>query len=270
MPDPNPFRVSNDLLDDPPALRARMRDEGYLFFKGLGPVDRLAAARRDVTARLADAGWIDRDDPEAARWTGVGPYTEGEVQYMNVYREVIRLPTFLAVPEAPIFLKIASALVDGQAFCHRLRIGRITFPNNIAQATAAHQDWHYIRGTPETYTVWQPMVDCPIELGPLAILPGSHKAGFIGHSEDKTKKYASMGLTDEQIESALRRDEAAAGGGWVSGDFAVGDFVMFHSHTIHKALPNVTKDRLRLSTDNRYQKVGAEISTVSQGTHYNL
>lgn len=257
-----PFRVSNDVLTDPEALRRRMDEQGYLFFKGVGPVDRLAAARRDVTALLAEAGWVDRADPEAARWSGRGPYTEGEVQYMDVYRKIIHLPTFLAVPDAPIFLRIVGDIVGAPAMCHRLRIGRVTFPGNTAQTTAAHQDWHYIRGTSQTYTIWQPLVDCPVALGPLAILPGSHRRGFIEHREDRSKKYASMGLTDEQINAP---DEQ-----WVTGDFAVGDFVMFHSYTIHKALPNLTKDRLRLSTDNRYQKVGAEISTVSQGTHYNL
>jgi hypothetical protein len=31
---------------------------------------------------------------------------------------------------------------------------------------------------------------------------------------------------------------------------------MFPALTIHKALPNVTEDRLRVSLDNRYQRVG--------------
>lgn len=256
-----PFRVSNDIADDGPALRARLADEGYLFFRGLGPADALAAARRDVTALLAEAGWIDPAEPEAARWNrGVGPFTEGEVPYMELYRKVIHLPSFLAVPESPVFLQLIERIVDGKAICHRLRIGRITFPNNTAQTTAAHQDWHYIRGAAETYTVWQPLVDCPIALGPLAVLAGSHKQGFIEHREDRGKKYASMGLEDAQLPS----------GQWVASDFRVGDFVLFHSHTIHKALPNLTPDRLRLSTDNRYQRAGAEISPVSQGTHYNL
>lgn len=262
MPDEfAPFRVSNEIADDAAALRARLGEDGYLFFRGIGPVDRITEARRDVTGLLASAGWIDPTEPEAARWNqAVGPFTEGETPYMELYRKVIHLPSFLAIPEAPVFLRLIERIVDGPAICHRLRIGRITFPNNIVQTTAAHQDWHYIRGTAETYTVWQPLVDCPVALGPLAVLTGSHRAGFIEHREDRRKKYASMGLEDSQIPA----------GQWVAGDFAVGDFVLFHSHTIHKALPNVTPDRLRLSTDNRYQRAGSEVSAVSQGTHYNL
>ena len=66
-----PFVVSNDLLDDPPALRDRIAQEGYLFFRGLGPGDKICAARRDVIALCRDAGWCDDD----GRWTGAGPFT---------------------------------------------------------------------------------------------------------------------------------------------------------------------------------------------------
>lgn len=262
MPDAlEPFLVSNEIADDAPALRERLNADGYLFFKGLGPKNKLQAARRDVAALLADAGWIDPADPIAARWTGAGPYTEGEQPYMDVYRKIIHLESFKAVPEDDVFLSLINRIVGGEAMLHRLRIGRITFPSNTGQTTAAHQDFHYIRGTPQTYTVWQPLGECPIDLGPLAVLPASHTSGFLEHREDKSKKYASMGLTDDQLP---RHDR------WLSNDFELGDFVLFHSYTIHKALANVTPDRLRLSTDNRFQKKGDAISAVSQGTHYNL
>src|SRR5205823_13078506 len=98
--------------------------------------------------------------------------------------------------------------------------------NNAVQTTAAHQDHWYIRGTPATYTVWTPLGDCPIELGGLAILRGSHRGGFIEHRLNAEKKYAGHGLDDDQTPA----------GEWLAGDFAVGDFLLFHSFTIHKAL----------------------------------
>jgi ectoine hydroxylase-related dioxygenase (phytanoyl-CoA dioxygenase family) len=154
-------------------------------------------------------------------------------------------------------------VVDGPAMLHRLRIGRITFPNNVTQTTAAHQDHWYIRGTPATYTIWTPLGDCPRELGGLAVLRGSHKGGFIEHRQHPEKKYAGHGLADDQLPDA-------GGAGWVAGDFEAGDFLLFHSFTVHKALPNLTPDRLRLSTDNRYQREGDAIADISTGTHYNL
>src|SRR5262245_27179352 len=121
-----------------------MEAEGYLFFRGLGPKDRIAAARRDVLALCQEAGWCHAD----GKWSGTGPFTEGDAEYMAIYKQVIRLPSFLAVPEDPALIELIGRIVDGPAQLHRLRIGRITFPNNIAQTTAAHQDHWYIRGTP--------------------------------------------------------------------------------------------------------------------------
>jgi ectoine hydroxylase-related dioxygenase (phytanoyl-CoA dioxygenase family) len=139
----------------------------------------------------------------------------------------------------------------------------VTLSICVSQTTAAHQDFQYIRGTPETYTIWSPIGDCPGELGGLAVLRGSHRAGFIEHKLFEAKKYAGHGLSDEVLPSG-------EGIEWHSGDFQAGDVLLFHSHTIHKARPNLTKDRLRISTDNRYQRVGEAIAPVSQGTHYGL
>jgi hypothetical protein len=256
-----PFRVANDLLNDPPALRRALDEDGYLFFQGLGPTDKILRARSDLLDLCKSAGWIDPLTPVMdGIWSGKGPLTEGDREYMDVYKRVIKLPSFLAVPEDRVFLDIIEKIVDGPPMLHRLRIGRITFPSNTRQTTAAHQDHWYIRGTPQTYTIWTPLGDCPIQLGGLAVLPDSHKTGFIEHRLDGEKKYAGHGLEPDQLNSS----------DWRAGDFALGDFVLFHSFTVHKALPNLTKNQLRLSTDNRYQREGDTIADVSKGTHYNL
>jgi ectoine hydroxylase-related dioxygenase (phytanoyl-CoA dioxygenase family) len=252
------FTLSNDLLTDPPALQQRMHDEGYLFFRGIGPRDKIAAARRDVLKLCADAGWCDAN----GKWTGLGPFTEGDKEYMAVYKHVLKLPTFLAVPEDEAYLNVIASIVAGDPMLHRLRIARLTFPQNVAQTTAAHQDHWYIRGTPATFTIWTPLGDCPRELGGLAVLPGSHKTGFIEHRLHAEKKYAGHGLQADQIDA----DEDS----WAAGDFAIGDFLIFHSYTVHKALPNLTADRMRLSTDNRYQRAGDDIAEISKKTHYEL
>src|SRR5208282_2573652 len=43
-------------------------------------------------------------------------------------------------------------------------------------------------------------------------------------------------------------------GRWVSGDFAIGDVLVFHSMAVHKGVPN-RSDKLRMSIDVRYQLV---------------
>ncbi|MBM3265530.1 MAG: phytanoyl-CoA dioxygenase family protein [candidate division Zixibacteria bacterium] len=64
----------------------------------------------------------------------------------------------------------------------------------------------------------------------------------------------SLGAGSLAIDQAELQDE------WVSTDYEIGDSLIFHSLTVHQALPNVTEDRLRVSLDNRYQAVAEPIA----------
>ena len=47
---------------------------------------------------------------------------------------------------------------------------------------------------------------------------------------------------------------------WHTTNFAVGDTLFFPALTVHKAVPNWTEDRLRISPDNRYEGEGDDIT----------
>jgi ectoine hydroxylase-related dioxygenase (phytanoyl-CoA dioxygenase family) len=256
-----PFRDSSSLVNDAEKLRARMAEDGFLFMRAVAPKEDVLNARRDVLNLCKDAGWIDANDLMSGKWSGAGPFTEGDPAYMKVYQHILKLKSFHELPAHPVFMDLMAEVLDGEVLLHNRRIGRVTFPNNTTQTTAAHQDYHYIRGTSDTYTIWLPLGDCPISLGGLAVLRGSHKAGLIEHRMHAEKKYAGHGLDDDQLPPETE---------WQATDFQIGDFLVFHSYTIHKALPNLTKDRLRLSIDNRYQRKNESIEPGSMGTHYNL
>jgi hypothetical protein len=54
---------------------------------------------------------------------------------------------------------------------------------------------------------------------------------------------------------------------WCTADYESGDVVLFTSHTIHGASPNLT-DTLRLSVDYRYQSAQDTIAVPSLGPHF--
>lgn len=54
---------------------------------------------------------------------------------------------------------------------------------------------------------------------------------------------------------------------WHSTDYEAGDALFFPALTIHRALPNYTEDRLRLSLDNRYMLVGDKIAEHMLAPH---
>lgn len=255
-----PF-VESDLHMSAAALQDRMTEMGYLFFRRLIPVDDVLAVRRTVLQFCADAGWLDpaHDIMEAVVAPQMQPTTEGKPPYMTVYRKVLKHPLFHDFPAHPTLMSIASRLLGAQVLVHPRRIGRMTFPNNTVATTPPHQDFYYIRGSVDTYSCWTPLGDCPVSLGGLAVWPGSHKHGFLDHNVESPGAVGGCGVEVNPAQAV-----------WHTGDFDTGDALFFTSYTIHKALPNLSSDRLRISTDNRYQRPDDMIDPGALRPHFDL
>lgn len=253
-----PFHES-DPRSDAADLRARMNEYGYLFFRGLIPAEEVLTVRRDVVDLIEEAGWLDpsRDRMEAIAKPGIEPKTEGQPEYLAVYRQILRTPSFHNFPCHPALMNVAERLLDGDVLVHPRRIGRITFPGSQAFTTPAHQDHFYIRGSVDTYSCWAPLGECPMSLGGLAVWPGSHTLGFIEHTERHQGAVGGRGVPVDETQAE-----------WHTNDFGIGDALFFRSYTIHKALPNLSPERLRLSTDNRYQRSKDEIDPAALRPHF--
>ncbi len=237
--------IEADATQNAATLREQMERDGYLFFRALVPAAEVLQVRRDVLEVLSEAGWIDpaHDLMEGIAYPGIEPKTEGMREYTDVYRKVLKLPRFHNFPCHPALMDIANKLLGQEAFVHPRRIGRITFPGSAKWTTPAHQDYFYIRGSVETYSCWTPLGDCPMNLGGLAVWPGSHKVGYIEHSVSHPGAIGGYGVPIDESQAV-----------WHTTDFEAGDALFFRSYTIHKALPNLEPNRrIRLSTDNRYQ-----------------
>jgi ectoine hydroxylase-related dioxygenase (phytanoyl-CoA dioxygenase family) len=240
-------------------LREIMDEQGYLFFRRLLPIDTVLTVRHDVLEVLKEANWLDpeHDLMKGKALPSIEPRTEGQAEYTAVYRKVLKLPSFHDFPAHPALMTIAQKLLDDEVFVHPRRIGRITFPGSEDFTTPPHQDYFYIRGAVETYSCWTPLGDCPRELGGLAVWPGSHRLGFIEHNVSHLGAIGGQGVPVDEAQVQ-----------WHTVDYEVGDALFFRAYTIHKALPNLTKDRLRLSTDNRYQKRMDEIDPGALKPHF--
>ena len=251
-----PFSDSVHLLGDASALRSQLADDGYLLLRGVLPVGRLTDLRRRLTEVCAAHGWLrPGSDPMEALAEGV-PCYEGERPYLTVYDDVQRLEALHALPHDRALMAVVRALLGDTAFPHPLSIARLAFPGGETEATPPHQDYPNNQGTEELLTCWAPLSECPEALGGLAVLRGSHRLGLLPR--------------DFAIGPGYRRavlDGRHAGLEWVGGDFHLGDLLVFHSLTVHRALPNRT-DRIRLSVDYRYQREGEALIEQSLLPHY--
>lgn len=258
-----PF-IESDANASNEALRATMAKHGYLFFRELVPVEDALPVRRAALELCQEAGWLDpsRDLMEGILRPGIAPTGEGHSDYMAMYRRLLKTPIFHAFPDLPPLREIAAKLLaisDGEVLTHPRRIGRITFPHNTGATTPAHQDHFYIRGAVDTFSCWTPLGDCPMVLGNLAVWDGSHRRGYIEHTETIHGAVGGRGVPVDESQAD-----------WHSSDFGIGDALFFHAYTIHKALPNLTENRLRVSTDNRYQRAQDKIEPDALLPHYRL
>ncbi len=255
----NPFRESNDLLGNAEGLRARMKEEGYLFFRGLQDQEALLDLRLSILNILRDNGWIVPDTPLIDGIADISKRcTEGDLEYADVYHQMYRLEAFHAIAHVPEVLNVMGAIMDSEVLPHPQKICRMWFPQFTEHTTPVHQDFVHFQGNYETYTCWTPLGDCPIELGGLGVVPGSHKVDRV------LEHHFSLGAGQLNVESDAYEGE------WHSIDYEVGDCLMFHSLTLHQALPNVTEDRLRLSLDNRYTSLQAPVSDHMLTPHLSL
>jgi hypothetical protein len=117
---------------------------------------------------------------------------------------------------------------------------RNIFPARDEFTTKAHQDFPNVQGSTEVYTAWMPLIDCPMEVGPLQVAVGSHTNGVYDFG-------IAGGAGGIEIKDPLE-------GSWASGAFALGDVLLFHSMAVHKGVPNHS-NKLRMSMDVRYQLV---------------
>ena len=254
------FKDATPLLDDPQALRAQADVDGYLFFKGLLDPTPIWSLRHQILEICAKHGFLEPGVPiekaQARAGFCVVESSEDPV-YQNYYCDIQKLRDFHALAHDPDLIRARSIFFDDEVTPHPLVILRTIFPKATQHTTGAHQDFYHVRGSEETWTAWMPLGDCPRTLGSLVAWPGSHKRGLMPVVESQGAGLVKTILPEEPT--------------WASADFECGDVLTFHSHTVHKGLPNMSESSVRLSMDCRAQarkdRVVAPVSVDNPHLH---
>ncbi len=258
-------RSSSDLLAQPEALRARLEEDGYLYLKGFFGSELIGDAHASLCQRLADSGQLHPDfPPEAAVMApgGTSAVRPELVRDNAAIRKVVFGPELLG-----FYAALFGAPVRHFDHIWSRAIGR-------GAGTPPHCDIVYMgRGTPDLLTCWIPYADVPLEQGGLMVLEGSHRrteqlASYLNrdvdtfcenHPKDAAEAQAGRWTWPGYLSNnpvSLR--EKLGGGRWLTAEWQAGDFITFKMSLVHGSLDNQT-DRLRLSTDTRYQRASEPI-----------
>lgn len=122
------------------------------------------------------------------------------------------------------------------------------------------------RGTHRLYTAWVPLGDVPLDMGGLLLLEGSHGKStelqaylsrdvdtYCENHDDAADFAAGRKWWDGTLSKDPTALQQSLGGRWLTAEeFKLGDAVIFNMTLVHGSLDNTT-DRIRLSTDTRYQ-----------------
>lgn len=235
-----PLVDTTGLLGDPAALRRAADADGCLFLPGLVPAGAVEALRGVVLEACRARGFLAKDAPpgDAAARPGVGLGGPDDARWIAFLADVLPREEFRSLGRHAALLRVLEILMPGGFVAGRGDVCRLVSPDARDHMTAPHQDRSYVPGSGPLWTAWLPVVDCPRSVGPLAVLPGSHRLGLLPHAGD----------------GAGRRGIALpAGMVLAASDLAPGDVLFFSGLTVHGALPNVSPDRLRISVDYRFE-----------------
>ena len=148
---------------------------------------------------------------------------EDKQMQTDLYNSIQSDPTRLQVAtDSKFFRDIARTLFSDPVVYSKCPL-RIDVPLDLDQMTLWHQDYFYVKGNTDVYTLYVPLVDLDYVSGSLSLLPGSHKLGPLRHRGRWGKKsYPALGDTNTI---------------W-QGPIKAGSCLLFHSLLVHQTNPN--------------------------------
>lgn len=250
---PAPLVESTEILDDPEALRSRLAQHGYLFFRGLLDEGEVTTVRTDILHALAGVGWLAAGSDPADALPDDLIRVEADDNWWGGYQAIQKLESFHRLGHDDALVGITRKLLgEDDILVHPRKIARVTYPNN-GVPTPPHQDYPYLQGASDVLTMWVPFGDASVEMGSLRILEGSHEIGL--REPIRARGIGGLGVAADESDP-----------NWRGADYRSGDVLVFFSFTVHWAPPNES-NLMRLSADYRYQSAKEPVVDGSLGPH---
>lgn len=237
--------------DDRDALWGRLRRDGYLYLTGHLDPDVVEEFREYYFRSLAPSGLVAADAQGPAGVDSGGDVDRGVVRD-TLFGSIVPGERYAALTSHPRIQEWFRWFLGDDVHLHKRKIIRHIRPGErgIGTATQAHYDLVYLReGSDRVLSMWIPLGDCPVAMGGLAYLEGSHR--WVLAQERAGELLAPRSLTADLPGLAEAHDAR-----WLVTDYRAGDVVVHSAYIVHAGTDNVDADsRIRLSTDIRYQRV---------------
>ena len=241
-----PYHVSS--IDNPSEWIPSMKERGYLFFKQFFTQSEVPDIRKKIVEALYKEEWITSMDEshtvkEPVKWINSPEFHSCIDRFMQI-EELHQLG------KHPALMRIMAHLLGETPFAHPRKMIRTSWPIHLNKIDLIppHQDIFYVRGEVDTFTVWTPLGNYPLEKGGLKMASGSHKRSLIPCSK-----------TDQGRFECKLSDIDESQFDWHHSPVEMGDILVFHSLTLHGAIPN-QGNQVRVSMDCRFSAASGVIN----------
>ena len=253
---------SSELQDDPPRLRARLSEEGYVLLRGVVDRQVVMAARQEVFERLEGVGEILPPAGEGIA-SGESLRRERETDLGVFWRSVSQGVRLRTATHGPEMQAVMDLLVGEQAVAHDYLFLR---PGPVGRSTSLHYDHPFFaRGSDRVYTAWLALGDIPLEEGPLMVLEGSNRFADLVE-QVRGIDYDSSDSPTVQVLSDTAEFARQRGSRLLVSPFEAGDLIVFDMFTMHGSLDNHSPEgRVRLSCDVRWQPASDPVDPRYKG-----
>lgn len=163
-----------------------------------------------------------------------------------LYERLQQIPQLLKLPSTEKIFNLSKLILNTNhiGVWPRIQI-RLDMADDNENLIEWHTDYSYNRGTSHSYTFWLPLVPIDKAMGPIKMVPKSHKKDYDFITNSKARRH-SLTLDDEVIKDLepIQIDQ-----------FHAGDLVLFHSKFLHTGMINNVKNRARLVCVFRMQNL---------------
>lgn len=236
-----------------PRLRGAFDEFGIAVLKNLIPVDRLReqrdAVNRLLVIRLERLGHRTTSDDIDDNFNALMRLDRRYA--MEIIRAIKDSPFFFGILADPTLHAVCKACLncDTLLSIHDIAQFRIDPPNDDVRNFDWHQDFQYNVMSLNAATIWYPLKRVDHDMGPLVVVPGSHRT--IMPVEMNFSRHEPGSGTMHAVLHFVVDADAAEHAGLTLMPLEEGDVVVFHSLLLHRSSANRSQ-RSRWTVNPRF------------------
>lgn len=248
-------------------LRSAFDAFGVVVIKGLMSQDKLAeqreAVNRLLAIRLGRLGLSPISDDIDDNLNTLVRHDQRHA--MDIIRAIKDSPFFYAILADARLHEVSRACLNCETLLsiHDIAQFRIDPPNHDERNFEWHQDFQYNVMSMNSTTIWYPLKRVSQEMGPLVVVPGSHRTivpvemNFEGHQPGSGLMHAVLRFKVDEHEAERKAR--------VLCPVEEGDIVVFHSLMLHRSGAN-RSNRSRWTVNPRFGNA-ADPAFADRGWH---